>query len=59
MIQEDRLISRLAAMESQLTVQGKLWQTASSKDGSALLEENVKQVDCMLMVVKKRVGRNR
>ena len=44
LIQEDRLISRLAAMESQLNVQGKLWQTASGKDGGPLLDENVKQV---------------
>ena len=56
LIQEDRLISRLAAMESQLSVQGKLWQTATSKDASSTLDDNVKQVGAMKIQVA--VGSN-
>ena len=44
LIQEDRLISRLAAMESHLSVQAKLWHTASGKEATSALDENTKQV---------------
>jgi hypothetical protein len=45
LIQEDRLISRLAVMESQLQVQAKISQSCAGKDGTTpTLDENIRQV---------------